>query len=88
MASSEATNFDSGSAARPEWKLDPKAAYVHIIGNETIGGVEYSRHSDVGSVPLVSDMSSTLLSRPIDVSRFGAIYAGAQKTSALPDWCW
>jgi phosphoserine aminotransferase len=52
---------------------------VHIIGNETIGGVEYHDIPDVGNVPLVSDMSSTLLSRPIDVSRFGAIYAGAQK---------
>ncbi len=77
-ASSEATNFDR-IPPRGEWQLDPKAAYVHIIGNETIGGVEYHDIPDVGDVPLVSDMSSTLLSRPIDVSRFGAIYAGAQK---------
>jgi phosphoserine aminotransferase len=76
--SSEATNFDR-VPPRSEWKLDPKAAYVHIIGNETIGGVEYHDVPDVGDVPLVSDMSSTLLSRPIDVSRFGVIYAGAQK---------
>ena len=78
VASAEATNFDR-VPPRAEWKLDPNAAYVHIIGNETIGGVEYHDVPDVGSVPLVSDMSSTLLSRPIDVSRFGAIYAGAQK---------
>ncbi len=77
-ASSEATNFDR-IPPRAEWQLDPKAAYVHIIGNETIGGVEYHDIPDVGDVPLVTDMSCTLLSRPIDVSRFGAIYAGAQK---------
>ena len=78
VASSQATNFDR-IPPRSEWKLDPNAAYVHIIGNETIGGVEYHDIPDVGNVPLVSDMSSTLLSRPIDVSRYGAIYAGAQK---------
>ena len=78
VASSKATKFDR-IPPRPEWKLDPSAAYVHIIGNETIGGVEYHEVPDVGNVPLVSDMSSTLLSRPIDVSRYGAIYAGAQK---------
>ena len=77
-ASSEATNFDR-IPPRAEWKLDPNAAYVHIIGNETIGGVEYHDIPDVGDVPLVADLSSTLLSRPIDVSRFGVIYAGAQK---------
>jgi phosphoserine aminotransferase len=59
--------------------LDPRAAYVHIVGNETIGGVEFHDFPDVGAVPLVADMSSTLLSRPLDVSRFGVIYAGAQK---------
>jgi phosphoserine aminotransferase len=78
VASSQATNFDR-VPPRSEWQLDPNAAYVHIIGNETIGGVEYHDTPDVGNVPLVSDMSSTLLSRPIDVSRYGAIYAGAQK---------
>jgi phosphoserine aminotransferase len=62
-----------------EWKLDPKAAYVHICSNETIGGVEYHWTPDTGGVPLVADMSSNILSRPIDVSRYGLIYAGAQK---------
>ena len=65
--------------ARDGWKLTPGAAYVHYTPNETIGGVEFPFIPDVGDVPLVADMSSTILSRPIDVSRFGVIYAGAQK---------
>lgn len=61
------------------WRLSPDAAYVHVCTNETIGGVEYHWTPDTGSVPLVADMSSHILSRPVDVSRFGLIYAGAQK---------
>ena len=61
------------------WKLDPNAAYVHICSNETIGGVEYHWTPDSGDVPLVADMSSNLMSRPVEVSRYGLIYAGAQK---------
>jgi len=61
------------------WQLDADAAYVRYTPNETIGGVEYHWIPDVGDVPLVADMSSTILSRPIDVSRYGVIYAGAQK---------
>ncbi len=61
------------------WKLDKKAAYVHYTPNETIGGVEFNWVPDTGKVPLVADMSSSILSRPVDVSRFGLIYAGAQK---------
>jgi phosphoserine aminotransferase len=64
---------------RAEWQLNPDAAYVHICSNETIGGVEYHFTPDVGSVPLVADMSSDILSRPIDVARYGLIYGGAQK---------
>ncbi|KRA35918.1 3-phosphoserine/phosphohydroxythreonine aminotransferase [Rhodanobacter sp. Root627] len=64
---------------RAEWQLDPNAAYVHYTSNETIHGVEYHDVPDVGDVPLVADMSSNILSEPIDVSRFGLIYAGAQK---------
>jgi phosphoserine aminotransferase len=60
-------------------RLTPGAAYVHYTPNETIGGVEFPYVPDTGGVPLVGDMSSTLLSRPIDVSKFGLIYAGAQK---------
>ena len=65
--------------ARDTWKLDPSAAYVHIATNETIHGVEFHHVPEVGDVPLVADMSSNILSGPIDVSRFGLIYAGAQK---------
>ncbi|WP_018410050.1 3-phosphoserine/phosphohydroxythreonine transaminase [Methyloversatilis thermotolerans] len=64
---------------RAGWKLDPQAAYVHICANETIGGVEFADYPDTGAVPLVADMSSNILSQPLDVSRFGLIYAGAQK---------
>jgi phosphoserine aminotransferase len=62
-----------------QWQLNPGAAYVHYTPNETIHGVEMQDVPDVGSVPLVADMSSNILSRPIDVRRFGVIYAGAQK---------
>ena len=61
------------------WDLDPNAAYVHITPNETIEGVEYHQIPDVGDVPLVGDFSSTLLSRPVDVAKYGVMYAGAQK---------
>ncbi|MDB5854534.1 MAG: phosphoserine aminotransferase [Herminiimonas sp.] len=61
------------------WKLNPQAAYVHICTNETIGGVEYHWAPDTGDVPVVADMSSHILSRSVDVSRYGVIYGGAQK---------
>ena len=61
------------------WQRSADAAYLHYTPNETIGGVEFHFVPNVGGVPLVADMSSTLLSRPIDVSKFGVIYAGAQK---------
>ena len=61
------------------WHLSPAAAYVHICTNETIGGVEYHWTPDTGDVPLVADMSSHILSRPVDVAKFGLIYGGAQK---------
>lgn len=64
---------------RAGWRLDPEAAYVHICANETIGGVEYHFTPDTGDVPLVADMSSNILSRPVDVARYGLIYGGAQK---------
>ncbi len=60
------------------WSLNPDAAYLHICSNETIGGVQFRDFPET-SVPLVADMSSDILSRPVDVSRFGVIYAGAQK---------
>jgi len=64
---------------REEWRLTPGAAYVHICSNETIGGVEYHWTPDVGEVPLIADVSSNFMSRPIDVSRYGVLYGGAQK---------
>lgn len=65
--------------AESSLKFDPEAAYVHYTPNETIVGVEFDYIPDTGDVPLVADMSSTILSRKIDVSKFGVIYAGAQK---------
>lgn len=62
-----------------EWQLSNRAAYLHYTPNETIGGLEFDWIPEVGDVPLVADMSSDILSRPIDVSKFGLIYAGAQK---------
>jgi phosphoserine aminotransferase len=78
VASAEASGYTEVPSAAT-WKLDPDAAYVHICANETIGGVEYHWTPDTGSVPLVADMSSNILSRPVDVARYGLIYAGAQK---------
>jgi len=78
VASSESGNFTS-IPEFSDWSLSEDAAYLHYTPNETIGGVEFHWIPDVGDTPLVADMSSTILSRPIDVSRFGLIYAGAQK---------
>ena len=77
-ASSEEAKF-TYVPKQNKWKLDPKAAYVHITSNETIEGVEHHWIPDTGGVPLVTDASSHILSRPLDVGRFGLIYAGAQK---------
>ncbi len=77
-ASSEDQNF-TYAPPQAKWKLDPNAAYVHYTSNETIGGVEFNWIPETGNVPLVVDASSHILSRPLEVSRFGLIYAGAQK---------
>jgi phosphoserine aminotransferase len=77
-ATGEASKF-TAIPAQSDWKLDPGASYVHICSNETIGGVQFHWTPDTGKVPLVADMSSDILSRPIDVSKYGLIYAGAQK---------
>jgi len=79
VAASSAADGYTSIPKRETWKLDPDAAYVHICSNETIGGVEYHWTPDVGSVPLVADMSSDILSRPVDVAKYGLIYGGAQK---------
>ena len=65
-----------------ELKLDPKASYVHYCANNTIFGTEWHYVPDVGDVTLVADMSSDILTQPIDVSKYGVIYAGAQKNMA------
>ena len=62
-------------------QVTPDAAYLHLTSNETIGGVQWPDFPDTGDVPLVCDMSSDFVSRPVDVSRFGLIYAGAQKNA-------
>jgi len=77
-ASSEDKNF---TYAPKKWNVRPDAAYVHYCSNETIGGVEFHTVPSTGNVPLVADASSHFLSRPLDVSRFGLIYAGAQKNA-------
>ncbi len=77
-ATSEATNFTTVPPPAT-WKLDPDAAYLHYTPNETIGGLEFSFVPATGNVPLVADLSSTILSRPVDVAKYGLIYAGAQK---------
>ncbi len=78
-AASGASDGFNSIPAPTVWSLSEDAAYVHYTPNETIGGVEFHWVPDVGDVPLVADMSSTVLSRPIDVGRFALIYAGAQK---------
>ena len=78
VASSEDQGF-TYVPAQADWKLNKNAAYVHVCTNETIGGVEYQWVPETGHVPLVADMSSHILSRVMDVSRYGVIYGGAQK---------
>lgn len=76
-ASSEDTGFRS-IPARPEWNLEGDLAYLHYVSNETISGVQFMQ-PPVSDLPLIADMSSDILSRPVAVEKFGAIYAGAQK---------
>ena len=77
-ATSKAENY-LRMPARDTWQLNPNASYVHIATNETIHGVQFKQPPEVGNVPLVADMSSDILSAPVDVRRYGLIYAGAQK---------
>ncbi len=86
VASSEAKNF-SYAPQQSEFKLNPNAAYVHYTPNETIGGVEFDYIPDTGNVPLVADFSSSILSAELDVSKFGLIYAGAQKNIGPAGLC-
>jgi phosphoserine aminotransferase len=79
-ASTADSNF-SRVTEQEELKLDPEAAYVHFTSNETIFGVEFQAEPETGGVPLVCDMSSNFISRPVDVAKYGLIYAGAQKNA-------
>jgi phosphoserine aminotransferase len=85
-ASSEDKAF-TYAPAQSSWKLSKDAAYVHYTANETIGGVEFQWVPETGGVPLVCDMSSNMLSRPVDVSKYGLIYAGAQKNIGPAGLC-
>lgn len=78
VASAENNGF-TAIPTQSELTLDPNAAYLHFTPNETIGGLEFDYVPQAGDVPVVADYSSSILSRPIDVSQYGLIYAGAQK---------
>ncbi|MBF4988608.1 3-phosphoserine/phosphohydroxythreonine transaminase [Methylophilus sp. 14] len=86
VASAEAGGFTTVPAFT-DWKLNKDAAYVHYCTNETINGVEFLEVPDTHGVPIVADMSSHILSRPIDVSKYGVIYGGAQKNIGPAGLC-
>lgn len=86
LADEAASNYTTVPAPG-SYQVDPAAAYLHYTPNETIGGVEYDHIPEAGGVPLVADFSSTILSRPVDVSRYGLIYAGAQKNMGPSGLC-
>ncbi|MCA0294014.1 MAG: 3-phosphoserine/phosphohydroxythreonine transaminase [Actinobacteria bacterium] len=86
LADEAASNYTTTPAAG-SYTVDPASTYFHYTPNETIGGVEFGYVPDAGDVPVVADMSSTILSRPIDVSQFGLIYAGAQKNMGPSGLC-
>jgi phosphoserine aminotransferase len=77
-ASSESIGYTKAPDLK-EWEIDSSASYIHFCSNETIHGVEYFDLPSVKTIPVVADMSSHILSRPVDISQFGVIYAGAQK---------
>ncbi len=83
-ASSEDRNF---AYIPRQIEFDPEATYVHITSNNTIKGTQWADFPDTGKVPLVADMSSDIFSRPIDVEKFGLIYAGAQKNMGPAGVC-
>jgi len=83
-----ASSADGGYRDIPDgWQVSDDAAYLHYTPNETIHGVEFHQVPDAGGVPLVADMSSTILSRPLDIGRFGIVYAGAQKNIGPSGLC-
>jgi phosphoserine aminotransferase len=78
-AKTQVNNDKVAIPSEDHWHLDPNAAYVHYTPNETIEGIEFQWVPKTGAVPLIADMSSNILSRPINVADYGIIYAGAQK---------
>jgi len=82
-------NIDGKEAVSPydHWDIHPDCAYVHYCPNETVDGIEIHDIPDVGDIPLVADMSSNFMSKPLDVSKFGVIYAGAQKNVGPSGLC-
>ena len=86
VATTEGNKFTS-APSQEELKLDPEAAYVHYVQNETIGGVQFDYIPETNGVPLVADFSSSILSEEIDVSKFAMIYAGAQKNIGPAGLC-
>ena len=86
LADEAASKYTTVPAAG-SYQVAPSAAYLHYTPNETIGGVEFDYIPEAGDVPLVADFSSTILSRPMDVSRYGLIYAGAQKNMGPSGLC-
>ena len=87
IVSDSSDNNCTTIADKSTWQFSEDAAYVHYTVNETIHGLEFDDIPDTGDIPLVADLSSTILSRPIDVSRFGMIYAGAQKNIGPAGLC-
>lgn len=83
IAASTAADSFTRLPAFDEWKLSADPAYVHVCTNETIHGVEFSTVPALGDVPLVADISSHMLSRPLDIARYGALYGGAQKNVGM-----
>lgn len=78
VTNSESNQF-TDIAPQAEWQLNPNAAYLHYTCNETIGGMDFNSIPDIQQVPIVGDMSSNILSEPVDISKFGLIYASTQK---------
>lgn len=87
VAADEAASSYTTVPAQGSYEVDPTAKYLHYTPNETIGGVEFGYVPAFEGVPLVADMSSTILSRPVDVSQFGVIYGGAQKNMGPSGLC-
>ncbi|CAL1295167.1 unnamed protein product [Larinioides sclopetarius] len=78
------TNVYTGIPNQSEWKLSNNAKYVYYCSNETIHGIEFDFIPETNGVPLVCDMSSNILTRPLDITKFGVIFAGAQKNAGIP----